>query len=116
MVFQVLDGLTAPIRTVKVSSSGNPPTNAAKAEVGAVTRGNELLLMVQKSGVYQLSLVAFLPLFTRFVRRRRILVINSRKKHVLGGGFNFFEKNIPIPGEMIQFDLRIFFKWVETTN
>ena len=30
----------------------------------------------------------------------------------LGGGFNCFCIFTPIPGEMVQFDDRIFFKWV----
>ncbi len=34
------------------------------------------------------------------------------KKHLLLGGFKHFFCLTPIPGEMIQFDLRIFFKWV----
>ena len=31
-----------------------------------------------------------------------------------GGGFKYFFFSLPIPGEMIQFDGCICFKWVET--
>ena len=44
---------------------------------------------------------------------------NQYSKHQwktsLGGGFNYF-LFLPLPGEMIQFDYFIFFKWVETTS
>ena len=38
---------------------------------------------------------------------------NIKKR--LGGGFKDF-CFLPLPGEMMQFDLRIFFKWVGSTT
>ena len=35
--------------------------------------------------------------------------------HLLGGGFKYVLFS-PLPGEIIQFDYIIFFKWVEATN
>ena len=37
-------------------------------------------------------------------------------KYYLGGGFKYVFMFTPIWGFMIQFDFRIFFRWVETSN
>ena len=38
------------------------------------------------------------------------------QKSMLGGGFKHFLFSPRNPGKMIQFDVHIFFKWVETNH